>query len=293
MKINPNNYPYPFLSDDNDNYKNSQFSAETIGVQLNEDTNHFEIETEIILKNNEILEMIKREEVSLKIHVDCLDTYYNEVFEVTKSNMVISLDKKKVAGKIELNALLVANKSIRNYRNEDFHKDFINISFNLTEGHLLGSAYVGEITIESKVPEKVEGIFKIVSHLDLEAGEIEADYTKNKIYIYLSETDHINIQRLLTSANNSSLLYSLVIIPVLVDALYYMIDSRLMGYDISEIAKLEWHKSIDSKLSELEIELDEGDEIPNPLITASNLIDNPLTEALKILVEGDDENEGY
>lgn len=293
MKINPNNYPYPFLSEENDNYRNAKFSAETTGVLLNEDTNNFEIELEVFLKNSKIEEMIKQGEISLQIHVDCLETYYNEIFNVTNNKMKISVEKRKIAGKVELNVLLVASQNIQNYENEDFHTDFNNLSFNFIEGNLLGGAYAGEIIIENKVPEKVEGIFKIVSHLDLVPGEIDADYTKNKIYIYLSENDHLNIQRLLTNEKNSSLLYSLIIIPVLVDALYYIKEVKNIGYDTSEIEKLDWYKSIDSRLSDIGIDLDEGEEIPNPLVTASNLIGNPLTDSLTVLLEGEEENAEY
>lgn len=291
MKINPDSYPYPFLSEENDNYINSDFNAETTGVQLNQETNQFEIDIEIDLKNELIEEMLEIGELSLQIHVDCPDTYYNEVFEVINKKMRIPVEKKKIAGKVELNVLLVVEKEIINYTNKDFHPDFSEMSFNFTSGNLLGGAFAGEVTIENKIPEKVEAIFKIVSDSKVAPGEFNANYNKNKIYIYLSETDHYNVQRLLSSEKTNPLLYSLLIIPVLVDALYYMRETLTFGYDAAEMKQLDWYKSIEEKLNDLDISIEDGNDILDPLVTASNLIENPLQDALLFLLESSEENE--
>lgn len=291
MKINPNNYPYPFLSNENDNYVTSEFNASTEKVKLNEDTNHFEIDVKVLLKNKKIENLIKQNDVSLSIHATCPKTYYNKIFDVSDALTTISIDKSKVAVKIELNALLTVNLPINNYTNNDFHKDFKGIEFNLIPGNLLGGTTAGEVIIENMIPEKIESIFILKKNSKLAPGEMNATYNANKIAIYLSEKDHNNYQRLQSDKELGSVLYSLIVVPALVDVIYYINENYSSDEEIDGIEDLDWFKSISEKLEELDISFDEDNPINDPMVVANNLIDNPLEDALSILLESGEENE--
>lgn len=290
MKIDPNNYPYPFLSEDNDNYINAEFSAEATSIKLNEKTGHFDIDMEVVLDNKGLEELIVQGYLTLSIHVESPSTYYNQVFDVSQDEVKLSIDNSKVANRLELNAILTVKRPILHYINEDFHPDYQGLGFHLIPGNIIGAAPAGEIIIDQKIPEKVESIFVLRKGTNLKPGELNAEYRANKIAIYISEKDHKNYQRIQADKKLRPVLYSLVVVPVLIDTIHY-INSINSSEDRNEMQELDWFKSIQEKLDDLGIDFDEGNKIKDPIKIASNLIDNTLEDALTALIESGEENE--
>lgn len=291
MKVKHNNYPYPFLSNDNDHYVNSKFSAETVGVSFNESTDHFEIDIEVILENETIKELIQSGYVSLIIHAECRKTYYDKIFKMHDMAVKIQINKKLVTEKVELNALLIVNKKINYYANNDFHEDFKGYSFQLIPGNLLGAAPADDIYIENQIPKKIESIFILKYDSSLNPGEINVSHATNKIAIYLSKKDHKDYQLLQSNKQLYPVLYSLVVVPVLIETIHHINDEYLKSDGNEDMEDLDWFKSIREKLQELDIYYDAIDEIPSPLTTATKLINNPLEKSLEVLLESGDEFE--
>lgn len=288
MNIKPNDFPYPFLSAENDNYINSEFHSEILSAFLNEKTQKFEIKISVNLNNSDIEQLIIDGKISLYIHADSPRTYFDEIFPVSDEISTIMINKERVADKIELNAILIVNEPIVNYYNTQFHKDFQNITFDLEVGNLIGAAPSGDILIENEEPNNVESIF-ILQKLDkLKSGEMDLNYTNNVITIFLSKKDHQIFQGLQLRHDVKGSLYALVVIPALVETLNY-INNNYNSEGRETFDDTDWFRSINHELEKMNIHLDNGQKIDNPLKTATQLLKYPLSDALSSLIK-DGEN---
>ena len=107
MNIKNRFYTYPVLSEDTDDYIDSSFEVDF--TYQNKGIATLEISADVKLDNKELEELVNNKKANIYLHVECSLTSYRKLYPLY-NNMVntIPIDIKKINGKIELLALVIA-----------------------------------------------------------------------------------------------------------------------------------------------------------------------------------------
>jgi len=294
MEIRYRLYPYPVLASFlPEVYKTSYFKVVINEVQ---DGYNRKLMFTAYLKNRELQNLIEKNKANYVYHLECAQTGFRKVIETKKECESYTLEEKKVKGRLQICAFIVAKENLQGFTSEDFDEDYSGLKFDIDAGCVLavnGSQISIDIVDDFEDLANTPSIFSIIQNQDQKITEMKIDYFKEKIVILLPYYNYTYYKSLNQNAELQSLLTSLVIMPALVYILDIIKNSD--GEAKAEFAQnCGWYRTIRKTLKtkfSCDIEnggLDEQDSLE----LAQKIINNPLTDALKLLVFGNNNEEG-
>jgi hypothetical protein len=136
MSRNNISYPYPVLSSFNDDIEpaldQSDFSAE-IEVTSNGD---YKVSFKLNLTDPCIKSLIETDYAEYAVEIDCSSTLYRRCKPQNDGNYEIILPHDCISGRVVFKPFVIAKKAFE-YKNENFHPDYGDNSFPVTEGDVL------------------------------------------------------------------------------------------------------------------------------------------------------------
>ena len=279
MNITNRLYTYPVLSNDTNDYNNSHFqvsySYENIGVLS------LKFKFKCILNNEELLNLINDKKARLCLHIECSLTSYRQMFVLNSNgDTEINVEFKKINGKIELLALVVATETLPDYYSKDFNDDYNNRKFFVDKGAILAFDNLGYININKNIQEfkNVESIFSITKLQSEEETpfNVNLDGERIKIGLPQKQFDYYNIN--CNNVHLQSVFNSLVIFPTLIYVFETLSSSADEYKDKTWYLALEYNfKNIGKNLSS-ELEKICNDELTS-IELAQIIMDYPIRTA--------------
>lgn len=231
MKFN-NSFPYPVLSSENDNYKNSKFDTT---IEAQKSFGQLYVNLKCNLQDANISRLIVEEKAKYALHIECPQTSYRQIFQSEDPTIVATIPDNRLRGKVDVHPFILVNKRIENYENpnlNDFYKGF---PINFEKGNILALGEAVEITLFEE-DEESQNLPSIVTIRRVEKEKImTVDIDSDQIIIKLpkNEYDQYSIN---ASSRLKETILSLVILPSLIDVFYRLKESS------EDYAEYKWYQ---------------------------------------------------
>jgi len=278
MKINENRlFPYPVLREGNNNFIHSRFK---VNAKYRVLENGYEVEINTSLENENLVKLIKEKKASIVLHLECSKTKYRKIEKLTFGITKINIKTEFLEGKLELLGLLISEEKIEDYFSKDFHPNYEDKKFKIEKGSILGISEIPSIIIENKKEEysSIPSIFDVTSNSEMKYMELKLD--GERIIIVLP----LEIYRIRNAHKNSlhsrNIVNSMILLPALMGTLYELLDKEAKEM----YGNKRWFRVINSKLSKLNINLEEGDLYEENIFSiAQSLLEDLLDEGMASL----------
>jgi hypothetical protein len=219
MKYNNRNFPHPVLGVSDD--VNAEFSAE---LTYKSDRENITLTPTFKLTDDSILTLIGNGTAYFLTQIYCSGTMFREVFKA-KSPLAesIQIPSYKLKGDVEVHFFVCAANSIVNFFSKNFNPEYLKSKFILDPCDIL--AYGGKAKfVANKTPEELRSISSLIRIKNSQKSDhpMWNEYEGEKIEIVLCDEDYNNYQMVLKNRVFNTLLHSSIVLPALVDALYFI-----------------------------------------------------------------------
>ena len=285
MDIKYKLYPYPVLAEFTDDYKNSSFDTQ---ISVNRSGYNMIINFNTTMNNEELYNLISQGNAKFVYHLECSQTGFRKAISTNENNKDILLSEKEVCGKLEICPFIVSSADIKDFTNSDFNDDYNGMCFNIENGCILavGKQVVLQIAKEKDDLSYMPSVISIVRNADPLVQHMIVDISNQKIIVKLPLEAYYCYKQLNLIPEYQPVLNATAVIPAIV---YALEEVRALSIDErEEMNEYTWYRSVKKALKtklNCDIESDEfGQE--NMMVLAQQLINEPLSEAFKVLSSG-------
>lgn len=280
MVVDYKHFPHPVLSNDRDDYIESSFDS---SLEINHIADKLEFKVNCSLKNDDIKKLIIDGKANIIYRIESPQTMYRDVYNMELGDNKFYINENCLKGKITVESYIVAMKDINDFRSEDFHGDYEDLTFNLIRSDILAIGEKNNFRLDKDIEElyNIPSIF-LISRVDDENQDMRISFEGDKINILLCNEDYINQQNLSNIPKYQPILHSMIIMPALI---YLFTELRDEPYErFEELSEKRWFKSLDSVLRKVDLSLDQFDiRQETPYKLAQLILDYPLKRGLYAL----------
>lgn len=279
MKLKSNQFPYPVLNNNLDDYLNSEFNAK---LQIIEQTPlQITLNVQYDLQNPGIKELITNEQATYAIHVEGASSSYRKLFTPKNPSIddfiTFDLSPGDISAKMEFNPIIIATEDIVSFKNNDFNTLYYGEDFsipNIQKGDILAFVETIELNFifDNRENLNARSMIQIAISKD---KNMHIDTNQEKIMVYLPKNDYeayINLSK--SSETRQKLLMIAVILPTLTYAL-----ERLASEEVDP--SLQWVDALTDLLNENNIEVIDLTESPSKSLEyAQKLLNYPVEDSI-------------
>ncbi len=279
MRVKEIYYPYPVLTPYSDDIIGDKFIGD---VRLHLLDSEIQFEVNMQLNNITLLKLIEEDKVLFAIQLSCQSTMQRFLFTTKNTKYIFSINSKLLSGTVYVNFYVIANNLINNYSNLNFHKDYEGEKFNIQKGEKLAIAQTIHLEIEKEAIINTSSIFQLVPNYE-ENGPLFSIDILDKIIIRIPIEVHHKIQTLYQYGSSvNTMLISLYYLPALVEVLYY-IKELIINQSLEEEENREWFKSLNIRLNNLGVNINELDSEYNLTNLALRILEDPNCKSLDVI----------
>ena len=242
MEIKNRLFPYPVLSEENDDYIDSVFSASfTVDSELND----FLVRLNVTLENcDEIGWLIRDGIADVVIHIECSSTAYRTFTVMNGNSKTFKISKSRVNNEVYLVAMIVAKKDIVEFTSSHLNEDYQDEVVDFKKGAILGYVNMGKFAVVKNYEELAgdSAFFTIIKRTTQNSDEVYPvtyEISDHKIKILVDEKTYDEYVKYHGSALMEPITNTLLVMP----ALAYMVETvRENGTD--PYVGLYWYQKI-------------------------------------------------
>lgn len=269
MKFN-NSFPYPVLSSENDNYKNSKF--ETF-IEAQKSFGQLHINLKCDLQDSTLAQLIADEKAKYALHIECPQTSFRQIFQSAEPYVVASIPDNRLRGKVDVHPFILVNKKIEDYDNpslNDFYKGF---PITFEKGNILAIGEAVEITLFED-DEESQNLPSIVTIRRSEsAKDMMVSLNSPQIIIELPKQVYDNYAQNAGSRLKETIL-SLVILPSLIDVFYALKE------DSADYSEYKWYQVLEQIFKKNNVPFSHIVDGTLPVLKAAQMVlQNPLEKS--------------
>lgn len=236
MRYNNRHFPHPVLGIEDDIM--GEFSAE---LTFKSDKENITLIPTFRLNEQSIQNLIDNDKAYFLIQVYCSGTMYRQVFK-SKSSLPepLKISSLKLRGEVEVHFFVCAVNDIDNFFSANFNSEYNSTKFSIQKSDLL--AYGGKAKFTAnKSSEELRSVSALIRIKNSQKSNhpMWNEYDGEKIEIMLCEEDYGNYQVVLKNKVFHNLLHSSIVLPALIDALYYIDLPEAKEFD-----KKRWYKEL-------------------------------------------------
>ncbi len=255
MHIKAKLYPYPVLTDFNDDYIDSSFNME---ISVKQTPNKIILCVNTVLDNDEIKLLVENKKANYCLHIECALTSYRKMISIYNDYQEIEISADNIEGIISLCPFIIANQKIKDYVNSKFNPVYENINFDLEKGNFIAIGKEVQVRIEKESDNlsSVPSIFAVTEIKDESRKDIVIDNSGNKINVQLPSKTYYEFKIATNNPNAATILHSMIIIPSLMKCFEEMKSKATVGeFFIFEDKR--WFRAIKKAMLNIGIALDE------------------------------------
>lgn len=267
MRLSSRSYPHPVLGN-GDDVPGAAFQA---AYEYASDRQFYYITVTMACSSKTLNRLISTGGACYVLHVECSNTMYRRAFEFTEGQKRFPIPASHLNDIVEVNAFVRAKRDLSEYRIEGAHSDYGSSTFQVNAGDILavgeGQFFHAETSHDSL--RRIGSIMVIEKSLQAGDHPMNADFTGDKIRIFLCERDFDAYSRLKSVPSLTSHLTTTIVLPVLLEALHY-IEGESEG-----LQALNWFRNLERRIDMLSLR-----EEKDTLTKAQGLLDMPIRRAL-------------
>ncbi len=265
MRLSNRSYPHPVVGN-GDDVQNAGFQA---AYEFTSDKKFYYIDVSVQSSSASIAELVKKNQASFVLHVECGNTLYRKAFDFREQQHRVQIEGGRLNGAVEVNCFARATAEITKYRVDGAHPDYGNTAFELRVGDILAVADGQGFEAEHQDTLRHVGSIMVVEESSKpDDHPMDVDFNGEKIKIRLCKQDFLRYKELKSNTLLATHLTTTIVLPVLTEALH-VIRAEGGGYD-----SLKWYRNLSGRLADLG--LSENEEY---LTTAQVLLDMPIRRA--------------
>lgn len=257
MKKTNIGFPYPVLSNDNNDYVDSSFAIEGM-MEPEVDNGTIRIPLKYYLQSAGLTDMIKAQKAQVLIYCESSNSSFRKIerFDFNDDEKVLEIATAELAQMLKLKGMIVSNGFYDDFCFDEHNKElFGDFKFKINKGDILAISNLFEIELDSIDPlANKPSVFSIRPD-DKATDAIRVDYQDVKIDIFLRREIYDQYQELRDEPALRTVLASYFVLPALVEVLCFMKDG--VSEDDEDIKSRAWYVSITNRLQALKIELQE------------------------------------
>lgn len=303
MELCEKKYPYPVLLPKGDDYVGCQFE---VAIESRKTPTEISYLLETKLDCQDLLAAVNRGDAAVILHVECPQSAFRKSFAIPIGLFELPpLSTDDLSGKIFLCPFIVAQREIQGFRSDSFNPEYDGFVFNIRCGSVLaeGEQLIDYADTVTRDIDYKPDIFSVVPYVPkFEDGErIIIDLVmKPKITIKLPQGIYGQYNAMLKSGTAKEFLWSAIILPAIMEALYAMRHEVGLSGDFGEFENSVWCPRLMERISHLYpkaktnwAQFFEERNIPE---LSQEVIKNPIAIAVSKLAsfggarEGEDEN---
>ena len=268
MRLSARSYPHPVLGN-RDDVPGAAFQAT---IEMSTDRQSIYLQTETACSCETLNTLLAAGRAMRVLHVECSNTLFRKAYEFRDQRNRISIPADNLNDVVEVNVLVRATDRISDYVIPEAHPDYAGAVFDVRRGDILA---IGDGQIFH-----IESIFDSLSRLGsiMQISESPKDgdlpmvptFDQDKIVIFLSKGDFADYKILKFNAAIRGPLTTIIILPVLVEALHILKDESEGPDDPRR-----WVRALNRRLENLDLNA----EMP-ALDLAQRLLELPVKRAL-------------
>lgn len=285
MDIRRRIYPYPVLAyyKPNEDYQTGKYS---VNIAVGLDGYQTKLTFDAELTEPGLASLVNTGSAKYAYHLEGVNTCYRKVVLTDEKHKVVKLSNKEVRGRLQICPFVVAVKDIPGYTNTNFHPDYDGMIFDIDAGSILAVAEQAraDIDVETDDFRNLRSIFSVLPNPDENTSEMVIELQQTKIVSYVSREDKMRFDAIKGTMAYNPVIDALVAIPALTHAIDYIKNASPEA--LASLSEMIWFKSVKKRLKKvLDCDIDNGGlNGEDPLIVAQKLLNEPFTEALKVLV---------
>lgn len=269
MKFN-NSFPYPVLSTENDNYKNSKFET---SIDAQKSFGQLYITLKCDLQDSTISQLIVEGKAMYALHIECPQTSFREIFQSDEPYVMANIPDNRLRGKVDVHPFVLVNKRIEDYDNpslDDFYKGF---PITFEKGNILALGEAVEITLFEE-DEESQNLPSIVTIRRSEsAKDMVVSLNSPQIIIELPKHVYDNYAQNAGSRLKETIL-SLVILPCIIDVFYALKE------DSADYSEYKWYQVLEQIFKKNNVPFSHVVDGTLPVLKAAQMVlQNPIEKA--------------
>lgn len=294
-------YPHPVLNEYTNDYINSSFGIEVLSHTDN--GSDIVIELECLLNCDGLATIIAEGKAKPIVRVTCYRTSYRDTIDLYPSgSTIIKIEKRKVTGSIDIQAMIVATQEFEDFRLPEFNQGYFgNIGFHIRKGDVLANEPGINVKLNTTLEKNMAGI--VLVRVDPRIQSMRVDYAETTemnpelsdyIVISLPDMDWKNYARLMSKKHLKNgverFIQASVILPAITEAVGLLrVEESTEGDDGEAVTSYRgtvWADSIYSALTRLGLSLSDTKsdyEIANILL--GNIASDSLSNLMQKLTE--------
>lgn len=284
MQIKERHFPYPVMAPWSDDLI---FNADcSLEPSVDQHNNRYILSYSVTIGNQTIQQLLSEKKALLVMHVECSNTLFRSPFELdvlndrgnSKGELELSADD--IFGSTEASILVISKENITNYQPDGLHLDYQGISCELVKGDIIAALATYKFTLFQDYDrlKQLSSIITFKKDEENKTGPITIDFNSDKLIAMLPSKLHDQYLELKDNKSCSSILTSMLVIPVLTEGLTEILNNWDNKGSISE----KWFNILWQKLEDMKIDL----KSTSPFVAAQTILDLPYgrsSEELKHL----------
>lgn len=290
MKLSNGLTPYPILCSFNDDYRDSQFTAD---IHCNKSLEKIKIDVAFHLQNDELQKMIQEGKAKYLLHIESPKISLRRKIITNKNRIEEILEKDEVTDSIEVCTFIVAAEDIHDYHNSLFNALDADLRISLSKGNIIAIGTRKEFILEKNDKESrdAESLIKIQKLVAKEHTSLSVN-TDNEKYLILGLDESVfDLYWKMGQRKYREVIISMVLLPAMITVLMRMKKDSESNEE-SQFEGKEWYMGILELLENAGYSLEELKEEDNSVLEAAQTIfQNPIKTALNALDANDVEEE--
>ena len=236
-------YPHPVLNEYTNDYVDSSFSLEVLSQSDNGPD--ITLELECALKCDGLARSIATGDAKIIMRITCYRTSYRGTFDLDPTgSTLIKIEKKRVTGSIDLQAMIVATHEIQHFKLPEFNQNYFGgVEFNIRKGDVLANEPGINVKLNTTLEKNMAGIVIVrgdknahdMSVRFAETDTEDPEYT-DYIVITLPDMDYNNYFRLMSKKHLKNgverFIQASVILPAITEAVSLLrAEEKYVGDD--------------------------------------------------------------
>lgn len=259
MRYNNRLFPHPVLGIEDD--VDGEFGAD---LMYKSDKDFITLSPTLKLAESYLSNLISEGKAIFVVQVYCRGTMFRKIYKTTSTIPTsIKIPSPKLAGEVEVHFFVCAIDAIAKYYTDNFNSEYNKTEFEVEVSDIL--AYGGKAKFTAnKSPEELKSISSIlrVRNSQKKSHPMFNEYEGEKIEIMLCEEDYQSYQLTLRNRVFNNIIHSSIVLPALMDALYFMDKEEGNSYDDRR-----WYKLL--------YDLKSKSKTPENFVIAQNILDQP------------------
>jgi hypothetical protein len=277
MEIKTRAFPHPVLAPNLDDFTDGAVRLTDASGEASPE--RYQIRFRFELSHACITRLIDSGDATSAVVIECRQNFYRQRHLVSLGLNEITIPADELRGIVQVTPLVSAFREIADYRPSSLNPDYNGLRIQVPRHAILAYGPNFEFIAEPRSDRlrKISSIMRVVQVDDVGA-RINVNFGGPRIRVEVSRDQFQLYQSVAGSRLGSSILASMLVLPVLVDVFHRIKERNQEGLE-----DFRWYQVVQARLREIALPVDAPDF--DPMKAAQALLDSPFARGIGELVE--------